>query len=141
MARGAIALEITESLIFDDPERVSGILGRLKTAGVQLVMDDFGTGYSSLSYLHKLPITGLKVDRSFVMRLEQSGPAAEAVRAIIALAKGLGLTVTAEGIETAAQRIQLLNLGCSHGQGYLFAKPMSAADAEDLLRKQAEVAA
>lgn len=132
LPRGALVLEITEGMIFESPERTSAVLEQLRGAGFSVVMDDFGTGYSSLSYLHKLPLAGLKVDRSFVSRMDGSS-GAEAVRAIVALAHGLGLKVTAEGVESDAQMDHLDQLGCELAQGYLFSRPVDAQGAEDLL--------
>jgi diguanylate cyclase (GGDEF)-like protein/PAS domain S-box-containing protein len=132
LPRGALVLEITEGMVFESPERTSAVLGALREAGISVVMDDFGTGYSSLSYLHNLPLAGLKVDRSFVTRMD-GGSGAEAVRAIVALAHGLGLKVTAEGVESDAQMDQLDRLGCELAQGYHFSRPVDAAGAEDLL--------
>ncbi|MBM4379341.1 MAG: EAL domain-containing protein, partial [Deltaproteobacteria bacterium] len=132
LPRGALVLEITEGMVFESPERTSAVLGALRDAGICVVMDDFGTGYSSLSYLHKLPLAGLKVDRSFVSRMD-GGSGAEAVRAIVALAHGLGLKVTAEGVDSEAQMEHLDRLGCELAQGYLFSRPVDATGAEDLL--------
>jgi EAL domain-containing protein (putative c-di-GMP-specific phosphodiesterase class I) len=92
---------------------------------VRLALDDFGTGYSSLSYLQRLPLDGLKIDRTFVGRLGQDGDAGAIVQAIITLAHALDLRVTGEGIETAEQLEELRRLGCDHGQGYYFAKPLT----------------
>ena len=100
-------------------------LEEMKGLGVRLAMDDFGTGYSSLSYLHKFPIHGLKIDRSFVADLRPGdiGGSAPIVRAILALARSLGIEAIAEGVETTAQRDALLRLGCELGQGFLFSHP------------------
>ncbi|MEN9800716.1 MAG: hypothetical protein RL653_4413 [Pseudomonadota bacterium] len=137
LPRGAIALEITEGMVFESPERITAVLAALREAGVPVVMDDFGTGYSSLSYLHRLPLAGLKVDRSFVSRMDGPGPAAEAVKAIVALAHSLGLKVTAEGVENEAQMDLLDALHCEHAQGYLFSRPVDAQGAEELLQSWA----
>ena len=106
---------------------VQACLGRLRDAGVATLLDDFGTGYSSLSYLHRFPLHGLKIDRSFVAELRsgESGGSTAIVRAIRLLADSLGLEVIAEGIETEDQRYQLRLLGLSLGQGYLFSRPAS----------------
>jgi diguanylate cyclase (GGDEF)-like protein len=124
-----LRLEVTEGALLEQPEEVQGCLGRLRDAGVLTLLDDFGTGYSSLSYLHRFPLHGLKIDRSFVAELRsgESGGSTAIVRAIRLLADSLGLEVIAEGIETEAQRYQLRLLGLSLGQGYLFSKPVSAA--------------
>jgi diguanylate cyclase (GGDEF)-like protein len=124
---GRLTCEITESVAMDDPERTMAMFKRLSAVGVNLSIDDFGTGYSSLAYLRKLPAGELKIDRSFVLDLESSGDARAVVDAVIRLAHALGLKVVAEGVETEAQRKILCELHCDQLQGFLFAKPMSAA--------------
>jgi len=121
----SIKLEVTEGALLEDPEQVASCLYILKKLGVQTVLDDFGTGYSSLSYLHRFPLSGLKIDRSFVNALQEgeAGGSTAIVRAIRLMADSLGLDVIAEGIETEDQRQQLRLLGLSLGQGYLFARP------------------
>ncbi|WP_374602003.1 EAL domain-containing protein [Arenimonas sp.] len=123
-----LRLEVTEGALLEQPEQVQACLGRLRDAGVLTLLDDFGTGYSSLSYLHRFPLHGLKIDRSFVheLRSGESGGSTAIVRAIRLLADSLGLEVIAEGIESEEQRYQLRLLGLSLGQGYLFSKPASA---------------
>jgi len=101
--------------------------------GVKLSLDDFGTGYSSLSILQRLPFDTLKIDRSFVSEVGENGENSEILQTIISLAKNLKMRVIAEGIETIPQLNLLQNLGCDYGQGYLFAKPKSAAVAENSL--------
>lgn len=125
-----IRLEVTEGALLEDPEQVSSCLLILKKLGVNTLLDDFGTGYSSLSYLHRFPLMGLKIDRSFVSALREgeSGGSTAIVRAIRLMADSLGLDVIAEGIETEAQREQLRLLGLTLGQGYLFAKPACLGD-------------
>jgi diguanylate cyclase (GGDEF)-like protein/PAS domain S-box-containing protein len=122
-----LKLEITESVIMEDPETVTQILLELRDLGVRVQMDDFGTGYSSLSYLHQFPIETIKIDRSFISRM--NGHSTEIVETIVALAYELGLEAIAEGVETASQLDQLRALRCPYGQGYHFAKPLLAADA------------
>jgi diguanylate cyclase (GGDEF)-like protein/PAS domain S-box-containing protein len=131
-----LMLEITESIAMRDAASAASILAELKGLGVRLAIDDFGTGYSSLSYLHRFPIDLLKIDRSFVARLGGERNDAAIVEAVIALARGLNMEVTAEGIETSEQLARLGALGCHHGQGYYFARPLPAAGATELLRKQ-----
>jgi len=121
-----LKLEITESVLMDNAESATSMLLKLKALGVQLHMDDFGTGYSSLSYLHRFPVSMLKIDRSFVSNMGVSGENSEVIRTIVTLAKNLGMDVTAEGIETAEQLVQLKEINCRYGQGYLFAKPVNA---------------
>ncbi|MBE9045505.1 EAL domain-containing protein [Pleurocapsales cyanobacterium LEGE 10410] len=119
-----LQLEITESLLMEDPQTTMETLKQLKVLGCQLHLDDFGTGYSSLSYLHSLPIDALKIDRSFVEAIDSKGNNGEIVEAIVMMAKSLDLEVIAEGIETKAQLAKLQTLQCLYGQGYLFAKPL-----------------
>ncbi len=128
-----IKLEITESAVMDNIEAAIGKLKELDELGFKLSMDDFGTGYSSLSYLHRLPIHTLKIDRSFVMRMEEHTENAEIVRTIIMLAKNLNKDVVAEGVETAEQREKLRMLDCQFGQGYYFSRPLLVKDAEHLI--------
>jgi diguanylate cyclase (GGDEF)-like protein/PAS domain S-box-containing protein len=132
-----LCLELTENILMSRLEGALPVLGELRRMGVSLAIDDFGTGYSSLSHLSTLPIDCLKIDRSFVNRLSPnpSSGANEAavVRSIILLGSSLGKSVVAEGIETPAQLQQLRDLGCRLGQGYLMARPLTAADASALL--------
>ncbi|MBW4497895.1 MAG: EAL domain-containing protein [Oscillatoria princeps RMCB-10] len=128
-----LKLEITESVVMDDIESALAMLSQLKALNVQLGIDDFGTGYSSLSYLHRFPSNTLKVDRSFVSRLEKGSEYVEIVRAIVTLAHNLGMDVIAEGVETAQQLAVLRELGCEYAQGYFFAKPVPAEAAEAML--------
>jgi diguanylate cyclase (GGDEF)-like protein/PAS domain S-box-containing protein len=129
---GSLKLEITESGIMDNVESAL-LLQQLQVLGVQLCIDDFGTGYSSLSRLRQLPIHTLKIDRSFVSAMQESTADAEVVQAIITLAHNLGMTVVAEGVETAGQLAQLIQLHCEQGQGYFFAKPLNCRAAEAVL--------
>ncbi|CAN5210819.1 hypothetical protein BH20ACI2_BH20ACI2_23100 [soil metagenome] len=129
----SLKLEITESAAMEDAEHTISVLNRLKNLGVQLSIDDFGTGYSSLSYLHRLPFDTLKIDRSFVYSVGESGENSEILQTIISLAKGLKKKVIAEGIETEAQLSLLQNLGCDFGQGYLLARPLTKEVAEKSL--------
>ena len=129
----SLKLEITESLIVDPRAATVALLRDLRELGVALCLDDFGTGYSSLSCLHSLPITTLKVDRSFVGRMNGAGENLELVRTIITLAHNLGLDVIAEGVETVEQMTHLKALGCEFAQGYLFARPLEPVDAAALL--------
>jgi EAL domain-containing protein (putative c-di-GMP-specific phosphodiesterase class I) len=110
------------------------VLGALRRLGVSLLMDDFGTGYSSLNYLHSFPFDVLKIDRTFVSRMTEGDQPLQIVRTIIELARVLGMDVVAEGIETCEQYRLLRQLGCRFGQGFLFARPMSAEKITELLR-------
>jgi EAL domain-containing protein (putative c-di-GMP-specific phosphodiesterase class I) len=129
-----LKLEITEGEVMENAEEAISKLEEIRALGIRISIDDFGTGYSSLSYLHKLPIDTLKIDRSFVGTMEEGSDNGEIVRTIIALANALKLSVVAEGIESIHQFHQLRVLGCQYGQGYLFARPMNAKDAEKITR-------
>ena len=119
---GNLVIELTESTIMHNTEDNLARLQQLKALGVRLAIDDFGTGYSSLSYLHRFPIDILKIDRSFVTRLTESGDGPELARAVVMLGDTLGLETVAEGIEQEDQVAELLKLGCVAGQGFLFAR-------------------
>jgi EAL domain-containing protein (putative c-di-GMP-specific phosphodiesterase class I) len=121
---GALRLEITETAVMHDAPATLEKLEALKKMGVQLAIDDFGTGYSSLGYLKHFPVDALKIDRSFVRGVGRDVGDTAIVRAVITVAKSLGLSVTAEGIENEEQLEQLHSLGCDRGQGYYFAKPI-----------------
>jgi diguanylate cyclase (GGDEF)-like protein/PAS domain S-box-containing protein len=126
-----LKLEITESVVMDDFKSAAEMLALLRELGVGLSIDDFGTGYSSLTYLHQFPIDTLKIDRSFVNRMDNEN--VEIVRAILMLAENLGMDAVAEGVETKEQMSLLRNLSCKSGQGYFFSKPMSVAEAEAMI--------
>ena len=123
-----LGLEMTESMLIEHEGEQRQTLDALKRLGVMLLLDDFGTGYSSLSYLSRFPIDGLKIDRSFVDSLGDGRPATAIVTAVTALAEALDLTVIAEGVESERQRTVLEELGCRQAQGFLFARPMPAAE-------------
>ncbi len=128
-----LKLEITESMMLDDTGDTIQTMTALRDLGIRLAIDDFGTGYSSMSYLSQLPLNTLKIDRSFVNRIGQSGEDEAIVRAIISLAQTLRLSVTCEGIETQEQLTYLQDLGCDLGQGYLMHKPLPAGQIEAML--------
>ena len=117
----------------DNPKAVSEVLHQLNLHHIETCLDDFGTGYSSLSYLQRLPITVLKIDQSFVRRLDGEDDALAIVKTIIALAHELNRKVIAEGVETKEQLRSLRSLGCEYAQGYLFAKPLPQEEAGNLL--------
>ena len=130
-----LELELTESILIQNAEGVLASLKRLKQIGVKLSIDDFGTGYSSLSYLKRFDVDKLKIDQSFVRDLA-SDPVDEAIiRAIIQMARSLNLKTIAEGVETVDQRFRLQSFGCDEAQGYLYSRPMPAAEIERLLDK------
>ena len=124
MRPSTLTLEITESALMEDPKRAKHNIDRLHLAGVKVSIDDFGTGYSSLSYLKHLPVEELKIDRGFVTDMLTDEKDAMIVRSTIELAHGLGLKVTAEGVETALLTQQLRSTGCDQIQGYHIARPM-----------------
>jgi EAL domain-containing protein (putative c-di-GMP-specific phosphodiesterase class I) len=124
-------LEITESMIVEDPKLASEVVGRLRSLGVRISIDDFGTGYSSLSYLQHFPASELKIDRSFVTGVEENPGDRAIVRSTIELAHNLGLSCIAEGVETESAWELIKTLGCDGAQGYLFAKPLPAKALEE----------
>ncbi len=126
LSASRLKLEITESVIMENPEMAVDLLKRLKALGTHLCIDDFGTGYSSLGYLLRFPADTLKIDRSFVNNLGKGGRERDIVGAIVSLAKSLDMDVVAEGVETVEQRDMLRALGCKYGQGYLFSRPLDA---------------
>jgi diguanylate cyclase (GGDEF)-like protein/PAS domain S-box-containing protein len=128
-----VKLEITESLLMDNPEAVAARLGALRDLGVRLGVDDFGTGYSSLSYLHRFPVHTLKIDRSFVSRIGAAAGPGEIIRTVVALAHNLRLDTVAEGIEHRGQIDVLREMGCEFGQGYFFSRPLDRERVEDML--------
>jgi diguanylate cyclase (GGDEF)-like protein/PAS domain S-box-containing protein len=131
----SLRLEITESVMMDNAPQTIEMLKDLKALGIQLSIDDFGTGYSSLSYLHRFPFDVLKIDRAFVGRMSHDTESQAIVKTIVTLALELGKEVVAEGVETEEHRRALLDFHCQYGQGYLFAGPLPAPRAEDLLRQ------
>jgi len=138
LSPSCLALEISESVLMASVESSAALLLELRKLGVELHMDDFGTGYSSLSYLPRLPLQGIKVDRSFVHRIGGRRIDLDIVRSIVDLARTLSLEVIAEGVETVAQRERLIAFGCELGQGDLFAKPLEPAAASALLAQSTQ---
>ncbi|MFI6074326.1 EAL domain-containing protein [Actinoplanes sp. NPDC051343] len=125
---GCLAIEITEGVIMHDVRHATRMIGDLSAMGVEVHIDDFGTGYSSLEALHDLPFDALKIDRSFVSRSSGNVRSRELVRTIVTMGLNLGLKVIAEGIETTEEQSLVRELGCTHGQGYLFSRPVPAQD-------------
>ena len=131
--KGTLKLEISESLVMENPERAVEILTWLKTFGASLALDDFGTGYCSLSYLHRFPCDTIKVDKSLVRDSGLNGSTPLILRSIIALSHELGKEVVAEGVETAEDAAYLRSIGCEYAQGFYYGEPMAAKEVEDLL--------
>jgi EAL domain-containing protein (putative c-di-GMP-specific phosphodiesterase class I) len=132
-----LELEITESSLMHNAERTLEMLNQLKAMGIQLVIDDFGIGYSSLSYLQQFPVDSVKIDRSFVSGISARGGDHAIISAVVQLAKALDLRVVAEGVESEDQVRLLKGENCLHGQGFLFARPMGAADFRTFLELEA----
>jgi EAL domain-containing protein (putative c-di-GMP-specific phosphodiesterase class I) len=131
-----IKLEVTESMLMQDIDKAASVLRLLQRDGFRIALDDFGTGYSNLSYLRTLPITAIKIDRSFVREIEQDRRCLDIVNGVIAFAKSLKLDVICEGIETEVQKEAIRSTGCDVLQGYLIGKPMRAEDFKALLLAQ-----
>ncbi len=128
-----VTFEITETVMIRNADASIPVLEQLREMGIRLHMDDFGTGYSSLSCLHRFPLTGLKIDQSFIQNAGSTRHQA-IVRAIVTLAISLGISLVAEGIETAEQLALLQQLECSQGQGFYFSPPLGATDAVAFLK-------
>ncbi|MFL9841928.1 EAL domain-containing protein [Sphingomonas sp. ST-64] len=131
-----LEIEITESSLFDNLSLAQSIVGSLKNQGARLALDDFGTGYSSLAHLRALPFDRIKIDKSFVISLNESADSAAIVNAIVSLGESLNLPITAEGVEDAAIEARLKALGCSKAQGWHYGKPLSVAGARRLLAER-----
>ena len=123
-----LVLELTESAVMSNPDRALEMLTKLKYTGVRISVDDFGTGYSSLGYLKKLPVSDIKIDKSFVLEMDKDGSDAVIVKSTIDLAHNMGLSVIAEGIENKKVWNMLVELGCDSAQGYFMCKPCKADD-------------
>jgi diguanylate cyclase (GGDEF)-like protein len=136
LAGNRLKIELTESCIVSDPDGIAKVLRAIHDLDVMIAMDDFGTGYSSLAYLQRLPINVLKIDRSFVAPMMEDRDSVAIVRAILGLASALGISTTAEGVETPALLETLIGLGCDVAQGYHFARPLPSDEAFDYFRKR-----
>lgn len=134
-----LKLEVTESIVMENAETALNVLNELTSLGINISTDDFGTGYSSLSYLHQFPFKRIKIDRSFIGKMDTDVKSEAIVRTILMLADNLGFEVVAEGIENINQLKKLQTLGCAYGQGYLFSKPVSETDAAKLLKYDSSI--
>ena len=137
LAPTRLEIEITESVLLNNREATLAVLHQLRALGIRIAMDDFGTGYSSLTYLQSFPFDKIKIDRSFVKNITENASSLNIVRAVAGLANGMGMTATAEGVETAEQLAFLRERACHKVQGYLFARPMPAEEVVAYLNKQA----
>lgn len=126
-----LILEITESILIDDDQRVAAILNAIRDLGVSIALDDFGTGYSALGYLRRFPVSMIKIDRGFINDMKSGATAVRLVESIVAMAYALYIEVVAEGVENHMQANLLLNMGCTAGQGYLFGRGIAAPDFAD----------
>jgi len=137
LAAHRLELEITENLILENNDQILTMLRRLRQLGICIALDDFGTGYSALSYLRKFPLDKIKIDRSFVTDIATRSDQVAIIQAVLSIARALGMTVTAEGVETEIQKDFLKALGCDSAQGYLFGKPVRFEEVAEIVAQQA----
>ena len=133
IAPGQLEIEITESILMDSADKALQCINKLRDMGIKLAIDDFGTGYSSLSYLNKIPANLLKIDKSFIDKINANESSKQYVAAIISMGHIMGLDVISEGVEEEEQLEALRSIGCDYVQGYIWGRPMSAEDAEKLI--------
>jgi EAL domain-containing protein (putative c-di-GMP-specific phosphodiesterase class I) len=135
LAASRLELEITERILMDKTSNTLDMLRRLKQLGVRISLDDFGTGYSSLSYLRSFPFDKIKIDRAFISDFPTGTEHVVIVQAVVSIARALGMSTTAEGVETDAQQEFLTALGCTEAQGYLFSRPVPLDQVPDLISR------
>jgi EAL domain-containing protein (putative c-di-GMP-specific phosphodiesterase class I) len=131
----SLTLELTESMMLGDDEATTRKIQEIRELGVRVAIDDFGTGYSSLGYLQQFPVDVIKIDRSFIERLSVDGRNFEVTKSIVELGRSLNLEIVAEGIEHAGQVAAIRSLGCTHGQGYYYGRPMPAGEFTKLISR------
>jgi EAL domain-containing protein (putative c-di-GMP-specific phosphodiesterase class I) len=136
-----LELEITELVLLKETEGAFALLHQLRDLGVKIAMDDFGTGYSSLGYLRSFPFDKIKIDQSFIRDLPHKEDSVAIVRAVVGLGSSLGITTTAEGVETMDQLASLTSEGCNEFQGFLYSRPKPAAEIQKLFKREAAAAA
>ena len=135
----ALVLEVTENVLLEGSDRARDVLAGLRALGVRIALDDFGTGYCSFSYLRWLPVDVIKVDQSFISDIGRTEMGVAMVAAMTHMAHVLGLTVVAEGVESRLQRDELINIGCETGQGFFYARPLTAEEIECQLLSPVDV--
>ena len=132
---GRLELEITETILLEEDDNALACLHQLRAMGIAIALDDFGTGYASLSYLNRFPFDKIKIDKSFVQHMDKNKEAMSILDAIVALGQSLNIRTTAEGVETAEQLDRLRMTGCTEVQGYLFSRPVPAANVPGLIAR------
>jgi EAL domain-containing protein (putative c-di-GMP-specific phosphodiesterase class I) len=134
LSPGMLNIEITETALIGRPDEMVALIERFRSLGVGFALDDFGTGWSSLSHLRRFPVRCVKIDRSFTQAAVADTVTAEIIRGLVSITTALGMSTVGEGVETEAEAARLVELGCTRAQGYLFAHPVAAEQAIELLR-------